>query len=173
MGSRSQPSPIQSFTNLHFNVDGEVDGRSLQSDEGPLYRFQVNTVSVRTWTTLTTFSQIFTSLVMVVFCLPFLGTDSELRARMFAAWKSYGGGLLSIDQVLEKHRAGWDFEKTIALSCCSSTEISVRYLQGHRTPIRGSRDYLPFESLISIRRSRVEPSRAARCARLHNLRCVL
>jgi hypothetical protein len=30
---------------------------------------------------------------------------------MFAAWKSYGGGLLSIDEVLEKHRAAWDFKK--------------------------------------------------------------
>jgi hypothetical protein len=30
---------------------------------------------------------------------------------MFAARKSYGGGLLSIDKVLEKHRAAWDFEK--------------------------------------------------------------
>ena len=37
-----------------------------------------------------------------LFAVP-LGPDSELRARMFAAWKSYGGGLLSIDEVLGKH----------------------------------------------------------------------
>jgi hypothetical protein len=40
-----------------------------------------------------------------------LGTPSELRARMFAGWKSYGRGLLSMDEVLEKHRASWDFDK--------------------------------------------------------------
>jgi hypothetical protein len=45
-----------------------------------------------------------------LFAVP-LGTPSELRARMFAAWKSYGRGLLSVDEVLEKHRAAWNFEK--------------------------------------------------------------
>jgi hypothetical protein len=45
-----------------------------------------------------------------LFAVP-LGTPSELRARMFAAWKSYGRGLLSMDEVLEKHREAWNFEK--------------------------------------------------------------
>ena len=111
MGSRSQPSLIQSLTNLNFNVDGEVDSRSLQSDEGPLLRFQVNTVSVRTWTTLTTFSQIFTSLVMVIFCLPFLSERTQNFVLGCSQPGSLMGVLLSIDEVLEKHRAAWDFEK--------------------------------------------------------------
>lgn len=45
-----------------------------------------------------------------LFAVP-LGTPSELRARMFAAWKSYGRGLLNMDEVLEKHRQAWNFDK--------------------------------------------------------------
>jgi hypothetical protein len=45
-----------------------------------------------------------------LFAVP-LETSSELRARMFAAWKSYGRGLMSMDEVLEAGREGWNFER--------------------------------------------------------------
>jgi hypothetical protein len=45
-----------------------------------------------------------------LFAVP-LGTPAELRARMLAAWKSYGRGLLSMDEVLEKSRNAWHFDK--------------------------------------------------------------
>lgn len=93
---------------------------------------------------MTTFSQIFTSFGDgdLLFAVP-LGTDSELRARMFAAW-SVMGRVAKHRRVLENIALPGISKNTIALSCCSSTEISVRYLQGHRIPIRGSRDYVPL-----------------------------
>ena len=45
-----------------------------------------------------------------IFAVP-LGTSAELRARMFAAWKSYGRGLMSMDEVLESHREAWHFDR--------------------------------------------------------------
>jgi hypothetical protein len=45
-----------------------------------------------------------------LFAVP-LDTPEELRARMFAAWKSFGKGLLSIDEVLENNRASWQFDR--------------------------------------------------------------
>ena len=58
------------------------------------------------------FLAIFTSLVMVIFCLPFLSERTQnfvlgCSRSLAALW----GGLLSIDEVLEKHRAAWDCEK--------------------------------------------------------------
>lgn len=44
-----------------------------------------------------------------LFAVP-LGTPGELRARMFAAWKSFGGGVTSVDEILQKHRAAWHFD---------------------------------------------------------------
>lgn len=44
-----------------------------------------------------------------LFAVP-LQTDKELQARMFAAWKSYGGGDKSIDCVLQKYRKSWNFD---------------------------------------------------------------
>lgn len=43
-----------------------------------------------------------------LFAVP-LGTPAELWARMFAAWKSFGRGLESMDETLEKHREAWNF----------------------------------------------------------------
>jgi len=45
-----------------------------------------------------------------IFGVP-LGTPAELRARLFTAWKSYGRGILSMDETLEKHREAWNFDR--------------------------------------------------------------
>lgn len=45
-----------------------------------------------------------------LFAVP-LGTPEDLRARMFAAWKSFGQGLTSVDEILEKHRGAWHFDR--------------------------------------------------------------
>lgn len=45
-----------------------------------------------------------------IFGVP-LGTPAELRARLFTAWKSYGRGILSMDETLEKHGEAWNFRQ--------------------------------------------------------------
>jgi hypothetical protein len=38
MGSRSQPEPVQTLTNVSFNVDGKVDGRFANHNVFTFYR---------------------------------------------------------------------------------------------------------------------------------------
>jgi hypothetical protein len=45
-----------------------------------------------------------------IFAVP-LDTPADLQARLFAAWKSYGGGVMGMDEVLEKHGKAWNFDK--------------------------------------------------------------
>lgn len=45
-----------------------------------------------------------------LFAVP-LGTPEEVRARMFAAWKSCGSGLHSMDEMLSRHRDSWHFDQ--------------------------------------------------------------
>lgn len=70
----------------------------------------MNTVWVRTWTPIDHFLANLHFIGDGDFCLPFLSERTQNFVPGCSQPGSLMGGLLSIDQVLEKHRAASDFE---------------------------------------------------------------